>query len=68
MPLFSGYWFCYALKQKERTKDIPIIVISVLSDKKDIDKAYNVGADAYLRKPFEAQKLSDLVNSFLKKI
>ena len=54
MPFFSGFWFCDAFKQRPQTKDIPVIVISGLTDAKDIQKAYNVGACAYMKKPFEA--------------
>ena len=61
MPMFSGYWFCDAFRQKPSTRMVPVIVISALSGKEDIEKAYRVGASAYLKKPFSAEELLGLV-------
>ena len=63
MPFFSGFWFCDAFKQREETKDIPVIVVSGLAEDDNRQKALDVGASAYLKKPFEADKLLDLVRT-----
>jgi len=65
MPFFSGFWFCDAFKQRPQTKDIPVIVVSALSDQEDMDKAYSVGASAYLKKPFQSKELMEAVQKFL---
>lgn len=65
MPFFSGFWFCDALKQRPQTKNIPVIVVSGLPVKESMDKAYQVGASAYLKKPFRAEELLSLVNKVL---
>lgn len=61
MPFFSGFWFCDAFKQKPETKDIPVVIVSALSNPEDIDKAYRLGASAYLTKPFRTQDLVGIV-------
>ncbi len=66
MPFFSGFWFCDAFKQKPETKDIPVVIVSALSNQEDIDKAYRVGATAYLTKPFKAQDLLRVVEKVTK--
>ncbi len=62
MPFFSGLWFCDAFKQRPDTKDIPIIMVSALTDEDHIQKARDLGAAAYLKKPFYPQQLIDLVS------
>lgn len=66
MPFFSGFWFCDAFKQKPETKDVPIVIVSALSSPEDVDKAYRLGAAAYLTKPFKAQDLVRLVEKVAK--
>jgi len=61
MPFFSGFWFCDAFKQKPETKDIPVVIVSALSNPEDIEKAYRLGAAGYLTKPFKANALLEVV-------
>ncbi len=65
LPFFSGFWFCDAFKQRPQTKDIPVVVVSGLSEAENIQKAYRVGASAYLKKPFRAEKLLEVVEQTL---
>ncbi len=65
MPFFSGFWFCDAFKQREETRDIPVVVVSGLSEDENRQKALDVGASAYLKKPFEADKLLEVVRTTL---
>jgi PAS domain S-box-containing protein len=48
LPDISGWEVLKLLKRNEKTADIPVLVISVLSDK---DKAISLGAIDYLEKP-----------------
>ena len=65
MPIFSGYWFCDAFKRMPQTQHVPVIAISALSDEQDIKKAYQVGASAYLTKPFDSETLLKVVEQQL---
>ena len=65
MPIFSGYWFCDAFKRRPQTQHIPVIVISALSEEQDIKKAYQVGASAYLIKPFDTEALLKVIEQQL---
>ncbi|HXV28156.1 MAG TPA: response regulator [bacterium] len=65
MPFFSGLFFCDAFKQRRETKNAPVIVISALSSDEDIKKAYERGASAYLKKPFESDELLKVIEKFL---
>lgn len=64
MPVFSGYWFCDVFKRNPDTKDIPVIFLSALSSEEDIKRGLELGASAYLTKPFKVKRLIDTVASF----
>lgn len=53
MPTMDGYEATKIIKQSEEYSNIPLIVISAISDKQAIIKALELGADDYLTKPFD---------------
>jgi PAS domain S-box-containing protein len=57
MPKMNGYQICEELKSGDRTKDIPVIFISVLNEVFDKVKAFSVGAADYITKPFQIEEL-----------
>ena len=66
MPEMNGYEVCEELKRHDRTKDIPIIFISALSDIADKVRAFNVGAVDYINKPFQFEEVKARVSTHLK--
>ncbi|MET0013949.1 MAG: HD domain-containing phosphohydrolase [Sedimenticola sp.] len=52
MPGMDGYSVCAALKENPRTRDIPVIFISVLDADYDEAKGLELGAVDYITKPF----------------
>ena len=65
MPFFSGFWFCDAFKHRSKTRDVPVIMISSLSDESNIRKAFEMGATGYLKKPFQPEELLEAVKKVL---
>ncbi len=57
MPGMDGYKVCEKLKLNERTRDIPIIFISALSDVVDKIKAFSVGGVDFITKPFQLEEV-----------
>ncbi len=57
MPNMDGYEVCQILQDDEETKFIPIIFITAKSDEQSIEKAYDLGAADYIRKPFLPKEL-----------
>jgi len=57
MPGLSGFEFCQMLNEDKDTSSIPIIVVSGVCDEADIKKAYKLGIESYITKPFEYEKL-----------
>lgn len=57
MPEMDGYEVMQHLKSNPETKDIPVIVMSALSDMQSIVKGYQLGATEYVTKPFQREEL-----------
>ncbi|PPK88006.1 response regulator receiver domain-containing protein [Neolewinella xylanilytica] len=63
MPGMSGLELLAKLKSDERTKNLPVIIMSSSDEPQDIAMAYDYGANGYLVKPNRFQDLRELVNS-----
>jgi DNA-binding response OmpR family regulator len=50
LPGMSGFEILEKVKSQDKTKNIPVIMLSNLSHQSDIDKAFKLGAAAYLVK------------------
>jgi DNA-binding response OmpR family regulator len=67
MPKMTGYEACKALKQEEKTKDIPIIFLSAKGQETEISTGLELGAEEYFLKPFAPDDLIRRVNRVLTK-
>lgn len=65
MPGIDGIRSIELLKEDAVTASIPVIMITCLSEKSDLEKAFNTGVVDYIRKPFEAVELLARVKSVL---
>jgi len=66
MPDMNGYEVCRILKNDERTKTIPIIMLTSLCGYDDLLRGLECGANDYLRKPPLHDELLMRVKSFTK--
>ncbi|HEY5593230.1 MAG TPA: response regulator, partial [Paludibacter sp.] len=57
MPKMNGYELCEKIKADISTKDIPVILLTSLSDSCDILKGLACGADNFLTKPYDERYL-----------
>ncbi len=57
MPGMNGYEVCAELKQRVRTRNIPVIFISALDDVSDKNKAFKAGGVDYIVKPFQEEEV-----------
>jgi signal transduction histidine kinase len=57
MPDVDGFELCRKIKRKERFKDIPVIILTSLSDPHDVIKGLESGADNFVTKPCDAEYL-----------
>ena len=66
MPKLSGYEVCKQLKSDEKTRPIPILMVTALNEKNDIEKAVQAGCDDFLTKPVNQLELKTRVKSLLR--
>ncbi|MDP1612843.1 MAG: response regulator [Sulfuritalea sp.] len=65
MPVMNGYQLCRAIKYDDELWNIPLILLTVLSEPEDIIEAINCGADAYIVKPYGEANLLNRIHSLL---
>lgn len=68
MPELDGYGVLETLSQSNTTKYIPFIFLTAKTERKDIRKGMEMGADDYLTKPFEEVELINAIESRLAKV
>ena len=66
LPKMDGYKVCGLLKADTRYDKIPIIIFTARAQESDIKMGQEVGADAYMTKPFEYQVLLGKIKELLK--
>jgi CRP/FNR family cyclic AMP-dependent transcriptional regulator len=67
MPLLDGYGVLHLLNRHQQTRNIPFIFLTAKSEKADLRKGMELGADDYLTKPFDGTELLNAVEVRLKK-
>src|SRR3954462_4905357 len=67
MPELDGYGVLHILSKKTETAQIPFIFVTAKTEKTDIRKGMELGADDYLTKPFDDTELLNAVETRLKK-
>lgn len=67
MPELDGYGVLYMLTKNEVTADIPFIFLTAKTERSDLRKAMEMGADDYLTKPFDDIELLNAIESRLRK-
>lgn len=50
------------LREDERTKQLPVVVLTSSDEEKDIVRSYELGCNSYVRKPVEFAEFSEAVN------
>ena len=66
MPGMHGFAVCKQLRENPAFDNTTIIITSAKSYKPDIDKALELGADAYVIKPVEFDELYEIVKEKMK--
>ena len=68
LPGLNGLEVCRALRQGERTRDIPIVMITAKAEETDQVEGYSTGADDYVTKPFNNKVLVAKVKALLRRV
>lgn len=57
MPRMDGFTFIRTVREQEAYRDIPIMVLSTEGQEKDIQQGLNLGANLYMVKPANPEKM-----------
>lgn len=65
IPQLDGYEVFQRLKELPATAHIPFVYITAKTEKRDINKAMDLGANGYLCKPFDVEELISTIRKNL---
>jgi len=65
MPDLNGFELCALLRADPEFANTPVIVVSAMEDKEAKIKAFSVGVNEYLTKPFNILDLGDKITALL---
>lgn len=61
LPKVDGLEVLKRIRSDERTKYLPVVVLTSSSEDKDLVESYKLGANSYIRKPVDFQQFSDAI-------
>jgi CRP/FNR family cyclic AMP-dependent transcriptional regulator len=67
MPVLDGYGVLHAVHKNDAIKNTPFIFLTAKTERGDLRKGMELGADDYIMKPFDGTELLNAVDSRLKK-
>lgn len=67
MPNINGLELVAFMRRSETHRETPLIIISTEASQRDREKAFSLGANAYLAKPFSVEQLVETISQFLKR-
>lgn len=67
LPRVDGFTVCQRLRRDDRTSDVPILMLTALTQTQDKVEGFNAGADDYLTKPFELEEMLARVRALLRR-
>ncbi len=65
LPDMTGYEILALLKQDQRLKDIPVVMLTAKDSPIDREKGMRAGSNAYLTKPFDPDKLLSVIGGYI---
>jgi two-component system phosphate regulon response regulator PhoB len=68
LPLMSGLDICRELRAGERTRDIPIVMLTAKAEETDQVVGFSMGADDYVTKPYSPKVLMQRIKALLRRV
>ena len=65
MPDINGLELVSFVKRNPAYREIPLVIVSTEGSERDRDKGLQLGADAYVVKPFDPEELREIARSLL---
>jgi CheY-like chemotaxis protein len=64
LPKISGHEVLRAIKADERTRAIPVVVLTSSNQERDLVECYRLGVNSYIQKPVDLQKFQEVARHF----
>ena len=61
MPVVDGFQVLERMKADERTKRIPVIVLTTTDDRREVQRCYELGCNVYVTKPVDYGQFSEAI-------
>lgn len=65
LPWINGFELAEMMKAHEELREIPLVFLSARTSDADVKRGFAVGADDYIKKPFEIEKVKRTVNTLI---
>ena len=62
MPMLDGYQVLERIKADDRTKRIPVVILTTTDDAREVSRCYDLGCNVYVTKPVDYGQLSDAIS------
>ena len=66
LPWINGFELAAMMKEHQDLKNLPLVFLSAQAEPEDFEKAREVGASDYIKKPFDIEKLKSVISELLK--
>jgi len=61
LPVLDGYQVLQRMKADERTKRIPVIILTTTDDAREVARCYELGCNVYMTKPVDYERFSEAI-------
>jgi len=61
LPVLDGYQVLERMKADERTKRIPVVVLTTTDDAREVSRCYELGCNVYVTKPVDYEQFSKAI-------
>jgi len=61
LPVLSGYQVLQAIKGDERTRAIPVVILTTTDNPHEVSRCYELGCNVYVTKPVEYEQFSEAI-------
>jgi len=61
LPVLDGYQVLQRMKGDERTKHIPVVVLTTTDDAREVARCYELGCNVYVTKPVDYEQFSEAI-------
>ena len=65
MPVMDGFQLLKQVKENNRFKNIPVVMLTTTDNPEEVEKCYSLGCNFYIKKPVEYRELTEKLKAFL---